>query len=66
MIPDSFSHPIVYVVPVWVTVSIVADDKFNYSSLHIGEYESFKNDALDPYTLFRDIYKQNRDKKIEE
>lgn len=66
MIPDSFSHPIVYFVPVWVTVSIVADDKFNYSSLHLGEYESFKNDALDPYTFFRDIYKQNREKKIAE
>ena len=38
----------------------------NRTSLRIGFYENLKKDALDPYTLMRDSYKQNRDAKIKE
>ena len=66
IIPDTFLHPVPYLTTTRVSLSLAAGDKFNYSSLHIGEYESLKQDALDPYTLFRDAYDQNRQKTIEE
>ena len=66
MIPDAFTHPIIYFVSTPVSVGISGGDSFNNSSLHIGEYESLKKDALDPYTFFRDAYEQNREKQIKE
>ena len=38
----------------------------NYTSLHIGEYENLKKDAVDLYPFLREVYEQNRDKKIAE
>jgi len=38
----------------------------NKNSLHPGEYESLKKDALDVYTFFRDSYEQKRAKEIKE
>lgn len=43
-----------------------AYDFLNYSSLHIGEYESVKKDAIDFYRFLRDAYEQHRKKVIEE
>jgi phospholipid-binding lipoprotein MlaA len=65
-VADSFAQPVTYFVAYWATVGLTAGDEFNYSSLHIGEYESLKSDALDPYTLFRDAYQQRREKQIQE
>lgn len=36
----------------------------NKNSLHPGEYENLKKDALDVYTFFRDSYEQMRTKEI--
>ena len=66
LIGDSFAHPIVYFIPLYASVAIAAGDHFNRASLHLGEYESLKKDALDPYTFLREVYEQNREKKIEE
>jgi phospholipid-binding lipoprotein MlaA len=38
----------------------------NETSLHLGEYESFKKDALDFYPFLRDSYMQLRKQKIKE
>jgi phospholipid-binding lipoprotein MlaA len=38
----------------------------NETSFRIGDYESLKNAALDPYEAFRDAYIQNRISKIAE
>ena len=38
----------------------------NKNSLHLGEYENLKKDALDVYTFFRDAYEQKRAKEISE
>ena len=38
----------------------------NNTSLHIGEYENLKKDAFDLYPFLRDVYEQNRIKKIAE
>lgn len=37
----------------------------NKNSLHLGEYESLKKDALDYYLFFRDAYEQQRKREIE-
>ncbi len=48
------------------TVAVQSAYYVNKNSLHIGEYESIKKDALDYYLLFRDAYEQKRDKEIGE
>ena len=65
-VPDCFLNPINYIKPTWASIAINAYEKENYTSLHVGEYESFKKDALNPYTFVRDVYEQNRKKMIEE
>lgn len=59
-------NPVIYVADTPTSVEVRAGENFNVASLHLGEYESIKKDALDPYTFIRDAYKQNRDKKIKE
>ena len=38
----------------------------NDTSLHIGEYENLKKDAVDLYPFLREVYEQNRNRKIAE
>ena len=66
LIPDTFMYPEVYFISALASVAISSGEHFDRSSLHIGEYESLKEHALDPYTFFRDAYEQNREKKIQE
>jgi len=40
--------------------------EFNKMSLYTKEYENVKEDALDLYPFMRDLYEQNRQKKIKE
>jgi phospholipid-binding lipoprotein MlaA len=47
-------------------IAIRAYEKFNATSFQIGEYERLKGMALDPYVAIRNIYFQNRQKKIAE
>jgi phospholipid-binding lipoprotein MlaA len=39
-------------------------DKVNETSLTLGDYESFKKAALDPYIALREAYSQYRQNKI--
>lgn len=41
-------------------------NRVNYVSLHEGEYEKLKKDAVDLYPFLRDVYEQYREKKIRE
>lgn len=66
ILPDSFANPIIYIDDGDQSLPIYVGSILNRTSLQIGQYESLKADALDPYTLFRDAYQQNREKKIEE
>lgn len=69
---DSFLNPLSYVDPHdpqffnRTRLYIRAGEAVNRTSLDIGQYESIKKDALDPYTFIRDAYKQMRDQKIKE
>ena len=47
-------------------IFIKSYDIVNDESLQLGDYKMLKEDAVDLYTYLRDIYEQNRDKKIKE
>lgn len=65
-VPEYFLDPLNYLEPSGVGLGVRNYDRMNTVSLNIGFYEELKQDALDPYTHFRDIYEQRRQKMIEE
>ncbi|RZB37201.1 MAG: phospholipid-binding lipoprotein MlaA [Desulfobacteraceae bacterium Eth-SRB2] len=63
---DFFLDPVSYVEPAEASVGIRAFDTVNNTSFRIGDYETLKKSAIDPYTALRDIYLQIRENKIKE
>ena len=72
---DAYISPIVYTkdlekykIPntTGQTIGIFTVDFINKTSLHPGEYESFKKDAIDLYPFLRDTYEQKRNSDIAE
>jgi len=61
---DFFLDPVSYVEPAEASIGIRAFDTVNNTSFRIGDYESFKKSAIDPYTALRDVYLQIRKNKI--
>ena len=49
-----------------VNLAIKSYDQINETSLTLGEYEDFKEAALDPYIASKDAFHQYRQKKIKE
>jgi len=66
MIGDIFLNPIYYVEPREISLGISAWRFTNEGSFRLGDYESLKAESMDPYVAMREIYIQNRDKKIKE
>ena len=66
MVGDMFLNPVRYVEPWETSIYISAGKGINEGSFHIGEYEDFKAEALEPYIAMRNAYIQYRDKKIQE
>ncbi len=71
MVGDGFLNPVSWIdgKPHRTTptkIAIRAYEKFNETSFQIGEYEKLRGMALDPYIAIRNIYWQNRQKKIAE
>jgi phospholipid-binding lipoprotein MlaA len=66
IIPDYLLSPVSYIDNVEVELIVYVYRQVNYTSLHIGEYESLKKDAIDLYTFFRDGYEQRRVNQIKE
>jgi phospholipid-binding lipoprotein MlaA len=66
LIPDYLLSPVSYIDNVEVELVVDAYRQVNHTSLHIGEYESLKKDAVDLYTFFRDGYEQRRVNQIKE
>ena len=62
---DMFLNPVFYLEPCEGKVGVSAVRFTNESSFHIGEYESFKADALEPYIAMRQAYIQYRNKQIQ-
>ena len=71
LVGDQFLNPVRYIKPTEASIAVSATKYTNKSSFHIGEYESAKDAAFDPYIAFRQIYLEYRnnqveDKKVEE
>jgi len=66
LVPDYYLDPVNYIDDFETRIAIHAYKQVNHTSLHIGEYESLKKDAVDLYTFLRDGYEQRRVKQIEE
>ena len=57
---DGYLSPVNYVTPTKDAIAITAYEYFNDVSLRIGDYESLKEAAVDPYIAVRDAYVQHR------
>lgn len=70
LVGDRFMHPLTYVGSPHLTLGqstgIYAHEKVNDTSFRIGDYESFKEAAIDPYIAMRDAFVQHRKKKVDE
>jgi phospholipid-binding lipoprotein MlaA len=71
LVADFYLDPICYIGTCYAddwepAIGIQAYKGFNYTSLHIGEYESLKKDAIDLYPFLRDAYEQSRKREIAE
>jgi phospholipid-binding lipoprotein MlaA len=70
LVGDRFMYPLTYVsssdLTLGETSGILAHEKVNDTSFKIGDYESFKESAIDPYVSMRDAFTQYRKKKVEE
>lgn len=66
---DRLMYPLTYISDVDLSLEasavIFAHEKVNDTSFKIGDYESFKDAAVDPYVAMRDAFVQHRKKKIE-
>jgi phospholipid-binding lipoprotein MlaA len=61
---DYFLYPPWYIQPFYASTGVSAYEIVNITSLRIGEYESLKEAAIDPYVAVRDAYIQYRLKKV--
>jgi phospholipid-binding lipoprotein MlaA len=66
MAGDVFLDPLTYLGDFWYAPYSRGLNVVNETSLRIGDYESLKKAALDPYVALRDAYYQNRLSKIKE
>ena len=63
-IADAFLDPFFYLEDDWLRISVWGADEINSASLHIGDYESIKKSALDPYISIQDAYIQTREREV--
>lgn len=63
---DFFLSPISYLAmsDSGAGIAVQAGGEVNNTSLTLGDYEDFKESAIDPYVALRDAYRQYRQKKI--
>ena len=67
IIGDGFLDPVNYLAPhTRYNMGVKAYEKLNGTSLVLGDYESLKKAALDPYVSLRNAYYQHRQHKIKE
>jgi phospholipid-binding lipoprotein MlaA len=66
LVGDTYLTPTTYVTPIQDSLEIKGADYVNKTSLHIGEYEDFKEAAIDPYIAIKDAYLQHRKYLIEQ
>jgi len=64
MIGDFFLDPISYVISAEVYFEIQSYKTVNNTALRIGDYEAFKDAAIDPYIGIRDFYIQYQQQRV--
>jgi len=64
LIGDNGFDPVTYLVSPPIKIGILSYEEVNETSLTIGDYESLRESALDPYIAIRNAYFQNRRSKI--
>lgn len=64
LLSDYFLMPVNYIEPTELAWGTWGLDSINSTSFRIGDYESLKDAALDPYEAFRNAYIQNRKKAV--
>jgi phospholipid-binding lipoprotein MlaA len=65
LVGDTFTDPVLYVEPI-VTSGTSTLNVLNETSLTLGDYEKFKESAIDPYISLREAYSQYRRNQIKE
>jgi phospholipid-binding lipoprotein MlaA len=67
LLGDAYLHPFIFFdLDTGVIVGTWTLEKVNYAALTMGDYELFKETALDPYTALKDAYQQHRNGLIKE
>ena len=66
MAGDRFLKPVSYIEPLELSMGVTGFRTINETSFRIGDYETFRKAALEPYEGLRNAYIQNRQKKIRE
>ncbi|HPD56494.1 MAG TPA: VacJ family lipoprotein [Smithellaceae bacterium] len=66
IVGDYFLYPVSYLDPFYVPWCVRAYEEVNSTSLRIGDYESLKDAAIDPYIAIRDAYAQYRANKVKQ
>jgi phospholipid-binding lipoprotein MlaA len=66
LVGDFFLYPVSYLDPWYVWLAVRGYQEINATSLVIGDYEAFKEAAIDPYVSLRNAWAQYRQKKVEE
>jgi phospholipid-binding lipoprotein MlaA len=66
MLGDQFLNPIRYVEPEELSLGLSVESAVNEGSLHLGQYETLKAAAVDPYVAIRGAYIQYRKRQIQD
>jgi phospholipid-binding lipoprotein MlaA len=64
LVGDTLLRPFTYLSPWYAGTGTWTYERVNDTSLNIGDYESLKGAAIDPYVAIRDAYVQYRLKKV--
>ncbi len=65
MAGDYFLTPENYITPIQDSLALEGYEQVNDTSLKIGDYEDFKESAVEPYVAMRNAYYQYRKSKVE-
>jgi phospholipid-binding lipoprotein MlaA len=66
LVGDYFLTPVNYVEPWELSTGIKTYDTINATSFRLGDYESLKKAAIDPYAAIKNAYIQQRTEKVKE
>lgn len=63
LVGDYYLYPVSYLQPWYTWLGVRGEEVVNDTSLSIGDYESLKAAAIDPYEAIRDAYVQHRQRQ---